>query len=140
MFFTNKSSLRDSLQPIILHSDNTSTLISASNTFIQTHSLSSFKVKVLHDFIDWMQYRMQYRMQSVYEPTDTNSPAHLAVEVGHRVGLNEPPSSTADERSCTRSDTCAVVRQRLLVLGVRTLRHPKTETTRGADETKDLTP
>lgn len=76
----------------------------------------------------------------MYESTDTNSPAHLAVEVGHRVGLNEPPSSTADERSCTRSDTCAVVRQRLLVLGVRTLCHPKTETTGRAGEATDLTP
>lgn len=59
---------------------------------------------------------------------------HLAVEVGHSVGLNEPPSSTADERACARSHTRAVVSQRLLVFGVCTVPHPVTR----RNEVRDL--
>lgn len=53
--------------------------------------------------------------------------AHLPVQVGHSVGLNEPPPPTADERPRARGHARAVVSRRLLVLHVRTLCHPTTE-------------
>lgn len=70
------------LQPIILYSDNTSMLISASNTFIQTHSLSSFKVKVLHDFIDWMQYRKQACTSLQTQTVQLTLPLRLGTVLG----------------------------------------------------------
>lgn len=54
-------------------------------------------------------------------------PPHLPVQVGHSVGLDQPPPPTAEERPRARSHARAVVSRRLLVLRVRTLRHPTTE-------------
>lgn len=51
-------------------------------------------------------------------------PAHLAVEVRHRVRLNEPPPPTANERPRTCSHTRAVIGR--LELAVCTVRHPAT--------------
>lgn len=59
-------------------------------------------------------------------PTTAGRGAHLAVEVGHAAGLNEPSPSAAHQRPRARGRARAVVGRRLLVLGVAPLRHPVT--------------
>lgn len=75
----------------------------------------------------WIKHYLGLVPPSTHPPPILRPSAHLPVQVGHSVGLDEPPSPTADERPRARRHTRAVVSGRLLVLGVGALCHPTTE-------------